>query len=159
MKRNTKFLVSGGVIAALYVVLTVVSAAFGLSSGAVQIRISEALCILPAFTPAAVPGLFIGCLLSNLLCGGNIWDIIFGSLATLAGAAFTYLLRRNRWLAALPPIITNAIVVPLVLTFAMHAAQSFWLLVLTVAAGEIISCGVIGQLLYSALNKHRDIFT
>ena len=89
-------------VAALYVILTGIAKLFGLDSGVIQVRFSEALCILPIFTPAAVPGLFIGCVLSNILSGGIIWDVVFGSLATLLGALGTRLLRKNRFLAVLP---------------------------------------------------------
>lgn len=82
-------------IAALYVVLTYITNLLGLASGTIQVRFSEALCILPVFTPAAIPGLFIGCLISNLITGGIIWDIIFGSIATLLGALGTYFLRKR----------------------------------------------------------------
>lgn len=147
-----------GVIAALYVVLTLVSSAFGLSSGVIQIRISEALCILPCFTPAAIPGLFIGCLLSNIITGAVVWDVVFGSIATLIGALGTYLLRKNRWLAIISPIAANAVIVPLVLVYAYHVETAYILIVLTVLAGEVISAGVLGELLYTALGKHKRIF-
>ena len=84
----------GAAIAALYVVLTMVFAP--ISFGPVQLRIAEALCILPIFTPAAIPGLFIGCVIANLIGGGIILDVIFGSLATLIGAVIGYMLRLRR---------------------------------------------------------------
>ena len=102
-------------IAALYVVLTLVFAP--ISFGEIQVRFAEMLTILPLFTPAAIPGLFIGCLLGNILGGAIIWDTIFGSLATLVGAVVGYLLRKNRWLVPIPSILANVIVVPLVLKF------------------------------------------
>ena len=158
MKRqnNTHFLTQSGAIAAVYVLLTMLAAALGLDSGAIQLRLSEALTILPFFTPAAVPGLFVGCLLSNLLAGGVIWDVIFGSLATLLGAIGTRLLRKNRWLACLPPILSNTIIVPLVLTYAYGIPGGIPWLMLTVGIGEILSCGLLGQLLWKALDKHKD---
>ena len=159
MKVNAKLLATGGAIAAIYVVLTIIASALGISSGIIQIRFSEALCILPVFSIAACPGLFIGCFLANLLSGAVIWDVIFGSLATLLGAIGTYLLRKNRWLAMLPPIISNTIIVPLILTFAYHLDKGFWVLVLSVGIGEVISCGILGQLLFTALSRHRNIFT
>lgn len=106
-------LTQGALIAALYTALTYLANALGLANGAVQVRFSEALTILPVFTPAAVPGLFVGCLLSNLLTGAAIWDILFGSLATLLGAIGTYLLRRHEKLAAAPPILANLLIIPL----------------------------------------------
>ena len=155
---SAKFLAVGGLIAAAYVALTLAASALGLSSGVIQIRFSEALCILPMFTPAAVPGLFIGCLISNILSGCVIWDVVFGSIATLIGAAGTYLLRRNRWLAVSPPILANTIIIPFVLKYAYHLEDGLWVMFLTVAAGEIFSVGVLGELLYTSLNKHRKIF-
>ena len=98
MNRKVLFIVHASVIAALYVVLTFVANAFGLANYAVQVRFSEALTILPFFTPAAIPGLTIGCLLSNILTGCALPDIIFGTLATSIGAFLTYLVNENlRW--------------------------------------------------------------
>ena len=117
--RNKKvlFITQGAVIAAIYVVLTYLVNLLGLANGVIQVRLSEALTILPVFTPAAIPGVFIGCLISNLINGAVIWDVIFGSLATLVGAIGTYLLKnRSKWLAPIPPIAANTIVVPLLLT-------------------------------------------
>lgn len=148
-------MVQAAMIAAIYVVLTFVANAFGLANYAVQVRFSEALTILPFFTPAAIPGLFIGCLLSNILTGCALPDIIFGSLATLAGAFFTYKLRRYKWLAPVPPIIANMIVIPPVLLYA-YGIRPLWFSVITVTAGEIISCGVLGMLLLLALEKYRN---
>lgn len=156
--NKTRFLAEAGIIAALYVVLTFISFQFGLSTNAVQIRISEALCILPCFTAAAVPGLFVGCLLSNILTGSVIWDIIFGSLATLLAAFCTRQFRKNRYLACLPPILINSFVVPLVLVKGAGVDQALEVVSLSVALGEIISCGVLGQILYTILNKNKNIF-
>ncbi len=154
-QTNTRFLTQSGVIAAVYVLLTMLAAAMGLDSGAVQLRLSEALTILPVFTPAAVPGLFIGCLLSNLLAGGVIWDVIFGSLATLLGAVGTRLLRKNRWLACLPPILANVLIIPFVLTYAYGIPGGIPWFMFTVGMGEVLSCGLLGQLLWSTLDKHK----
>ena len=148
-------LVQAAMIAALYVVLTFIANALGLANQAIQVRFSEALTILPYFTPAAIPGLFIGCLLSNLLTGCAIPDIIFGSLATLAGAVLTYRLRKYKWLAPVPPIVANIIVVPFVLLYA-YGIKPLWLSFITVGVGEIISCGVLGMLLLFTLNKYRS---
>ena len=142
-KKNIQFLTQAAMIAAIYVVLTFVANAFGLANYAVQVRFSEALTILPIFTPAGIPGLFIGCLISNILTGCAIPDIIFGSLATLIGAFGTRALKSNRFLAVLPPIAANAIIVPLILKYA-YGLEPLWFSFLTVTAGEIISCGVHG---------------
>ena len=149
MNRNQiRSLCQAAAVAALYVLLTLLSAVFGLSGGAIQLRLSECLCVLPVFLPAAVPGLFLGCLVSNLLCGGIIWDVIFGSLATLLGAWGTRRLRKRPRLALLPPVLANTLIVPAVLAWAYHVEQGYWLLALTVGAGELLSCGVLGGLLY-----------
>lgn len=153
-KKNTYMLTQAAMIAALYVVLTFLANAFGLANYAVQIRFSEALTILPCFTVAGVPGLFVGCLISNILTGCALPDIIFGSLATLAGAIGTRKLRGHKWLAPLPPIAANAVVVPLILKYA-YGIEPLWFSFLTVTAGELLSCGVLGLLLLSALEKYR----
>lgn len=153
-KKIVRFAV-GAIIASLYVVFTYLSSALGLSSGVIQVRFSEALTILPIFTPAAIPGLFIGCLISNILTGCALWDIVFGSLATLLGAFVTYLLRNHRMLAVLPPIIANTLIIPPVLIFVYDAGQAYWFILLTVALGEIISCGILGTALRKGLEKSR----
>ena len=157
--RNKKVLliVQAALIAAIYVVLTYFISAFNLASGAIQVRISEALTILPVFTPAAIPGLFIGCLLSNLLTGCMPLDVVFGSLATLIGACGTYALRKNKWLAPLPPIIANTLIVPFVLRFAYGSEGVFAMFFVTIGASEFIVCGIIGMLLLFALNPVRNV--
>ena len=151
--KNKKlvFICQAAVIAALYVVLTYVFSAF--ASGVIQVRVSEALTILPAFTPAAIPGLVIGCLLSNTLTGCVLLDIIFGSVATLIGALGSYALRRHTWLVPIPPIVSNMIIVPFVLRYAYGARDAFPFMIATVGAGEIISCYLLGMILYGALKK------
>ncbi len=144
-----------GVIAALYVVLTLFSALFGLSSGVVQVRVAEALCVLPLFTPAAVPGLAVGCLLANLLTGAIWQDILFGTLATLMGAVGARLLCRRPGLSPLPTVLANTLILPFVLTHAYGAGEGIWFLFLTVGAGELLSAYLLGWILYQALKKHR----
>lgn len=156
-KNRVQFMTQAAMIAALYVVLTVFVSAFNLASGAIQIRISEALTILPAFTPAAIPGLFIGCLISNLITGAMLPDIIFGSLATLIGAVGSYFCRRWKWAVPVPPILSNALIIPFVLAYAYHIPGGVPYFMLTVGIGEIISCGVIGILLYNILCKYRNV--
>ena len=146
-------LCQGAVVAALYVALTYLSAALGLASGAVQVRLGEALCFLPILMPAAVPGLAVGCLLSNLLTGSVALDVVCGSLASLAGALGTRALRRRPPLAFLPPILANALVVPWVLRYGYGAPDAIWWMVLTVGAGEVIAVGLLGGLLYGALRR------
>lgn len=163
MKENTNqkvlLLCQAAMIAAIYIVLTFIANALGLANYAVQVRFSEALTILPFFTPAAVPGLFIGCLLSNILTGCALPDIIFGSIATLIAAILTYKFRQNKWLAPVFPIVSNAIIIPFVLLYA-YGIEPLWFSFLTVTIGEIISCGVLGMILLFALDKHKNrIFT
>lgn len=154
---QTKSIAIGGLVAAVYVVVTLIFAALGLSSNIIQIRLSEALCIMPCFCPAAVPGLFVGCLISNLIAGTGIFDIIFGSLATLVGAIGTYLLRKNRWLAPIPPVIANVLVIPAILTFGYGINMSYFLAALYIFIGEFISCYVFGEILYSVLKRNSTI--
>ncbi len=142
-------------VAALYVVLTFASNAFGLASGVIQVRISEALTVLPFFTPAAIPGLVIGCLLSNWLTGCVLPDIIFGTLATLIGALGSYALRKYKFLVPVPPILANMIIVPWVLRFAYDVPDGIPYMMATVGAGELISCGVLGLALLFALTPFR----
>ena len=154
---NVQKITFGGVIAALYVVLTLVANAFGLASGAIQVRISEALTILPVFTAAAIPGLTVGCVLANLITGCLPWDIVFGSLATLIGAAGTRLLRKKPLLAWIPPVISNMAIIPVVLQRVYGVPDTWWYLVLTVGAGEVISCGVLGLLLYHSAKRFPQL--
>lgn len=149
------YMAYAAVIAAIYVVLTMVFAP--ISFGPVQFRISEALCILPFFTPAAVPGLFIGCLLSNLLYGAVALDVIFGSLATLIGAVGSYLLRRNKWAVCIPPILANTIIVPWVLRYAYGSVEMIPLAMVTVGIGELLAIGVLGNLLLVTLSRYKNI--
>ena len=143
-------------IAALYVVLTVIFAP--ISFGEMQVRISEALTILPLFTPAAIPGLFVGCLLGNLLGGAIPLDVIFGSVATLIGAVGGYLLRKNRWLVPLPTVLANAVIVPFVLRYGYGVELPVLLMAAYVAVGEIVSCYGLGELLGTVLLRHQHIF-
>ena len=150
---NAEKIAFGGVIAALYVVLTLIANAFGLASGAIQVRISEALTILPVFTAAAVPGLAVGCVLANLVTGCAAWDVVFGSLATLIGAAGTRLLKNHPYAAWIPPVVSNVAIVPIVLQRVYGVPDAWWYLALTVGAGEVISCGVLGLLLYQSAKR------
>ena len=152
-RKNTLYIANGGLIAALYVVLTMLAAALGLASGAVQVRLSEALTILPVFTSAAVPGLTVGCVLANLITGCAAWDVVFGSLATLIGAVGTRLMKDKPLLAWIPPVLSNAAIVPVVLMKVYGVPDAWWFLVLTVGAGELISCGLLGLLVYRAASR------
>ena len=170
MNRNrTMQLATAGMIAALYVVLTWIANLLGLASGAIQVRLSEALTILPVFTVAAVPGLSVGCVLANLLTGCAAWDVVFGSLATLIGAVGTRMLKDKPMLAWIPPVVSNAVIVPIVLMKVYGVEDvtvfgqtfgdnSVWLmLVVTVGIGEIIACGIMGLLLWRSLKNIPQI--
>lgn len=155
-QNKVLFVAQAAMIAAIYVVLTIIGASFAF--GPIQVRFSEALTILPVFTPAAVPGVFLGCLISNITAGCLLPDIIFGSLATLIGAVFTWMLRsKSKYLAPLPPIIANTLVVPFVLKYAYMEPLSIPFMMLTVGVGEIVSCGVLGLCLYTALSRYKNI--
>ncbi|MDO4508512.1 MAG: QueT transporter family protein [Lachnospiraceae bacterium] len=159
-KTNTRLITMGAAIAALYVVLTLIANAFGLANYAIQVRFSEALTILPYFTPVAIPGLFAGCIISNILTGAMPLDVIFGSLATLIGAIGTNILKTKfpkiKWLAPLPPIIANTIVVPFVLAYVYRFEGSIPYFMLTVGIGEVISCGILGMILLFSLEKYKS---
>jgi uncharacterized membrane protein len=156
-KRSTLYLTRGAMISALYVAVTWLCSIVGLSSGVIQFRLSEALCILPVFMPEAVPALFIGCLLSNIIAGGVIWDIIFGSIATLIGAIGARLLkglpRGVIFLATVPTLLSNAIIVPYVLIYAYGVTDAYWFLLTTVGIGELVCASVGGTALYFGIRK------
>ena len=155
MRKRTLFVTQAAMIASLYVVLTLLANLFGLANMAIQVRFSESLTILPFFTPAAIPGLFAGCLISNLLIGSMPLDVLFGSLATLLGALGTWALRKYRWMAPIPPIVANTIIVPFFLAYVYQFEGSLLYFGITVGIGEILSCGVLGMGLLMALEKYR----
>lgn len=157
MNKKVLFITQAAVIAALYVVLTALASALGLSSMAIQVRFSEALTVLPYFIPSAIPGVTIGCFLANILTGGAVLDIVFGTLATLIGSVCSYLLRKHKWLVPLPPIIANIIIVPWVLKTAYGLQDAYWYLMITVGIGEVISCYILGMILLFALDKHKKV--
>lgn len=150
--RTVRFITRSAAIAAIYVGLTLVSAAVGLSSGFIQVRLSESLCLLPLLMPEAVAGLTVGCILANLVTGCAIWDVIFGSLATFIGALLTRLLRdcfiKRPLLGTLPTILSNAIIVPFILIFVYFEEGAYLLFFATVGAGELISAGILGRIFY-----------
>ena len=164
MKRTSNILplAIAAMIAALYVVLSFDINAFGLASGAIHVRVSEALTILPYFTSSAIPGLTIGCLLFNLLSGAAVLDVVFGTLATLLGAIGSYFVGKAakkaklaKFLVPMPPILANAFIVPWVLKTAYGLTDAYWYLAATVGIGEVISCGVLGMVLLFALQPLR----
>ena len=153
--KETGVLVQGALIAALYVALTMMFAP--ISFGPVQFRISEALCILPFFTPAAIPGLFLGCLISNLLGTAVIMDVICGSLATLIGAVGSYWLRQHKYLVCLPPILANTLIIPWVLRYAYGSTDLVPFMMLTVGIGEVLAIGVLGNGLLALLERYKYV--
>ena len=146
-----------GMIAAIYVALTMLSALMGLSSGAIQLRLSEAMCLLPLILPEAIVGLTLGCALANFITGCAVWDIVFGSVATLIGAVGAYLLKRlpekYEFVATIPTVLANAIIVPFVLKWAYGIEDGYWFLFATVGIGEVLSAGILGTFLYKNLKK------
>lgn len=160
MKRKTqqrvRFITLSATISALYVVLTLISAAFGLSSGAIQVRISESLCVLTFFTPAAIPGITVGCLISNLITSANLLDILFGTLATFLGAILGYYLRKHEMLITLPTVLANTVIVPLVIVYGFGIKDmALPLVALTVFIGELISATLLGTWLLKILKKYK----
>ncbi len=162
MDKKIKSITTAAIIAAVYISLTFASSAIGLGYGQIQLRLSEAMCVLAAFTPAAIPGLTLGCAIANLASPLGLVDIICGSLATLLAAVCTYALRNVKfkgiaWLVPLPSVVFNALIVGAELTalidpsqasLAVFAANAFW-----VAAGQFIACYVIGIPLYVGVDR------
>ncbi|MBE7036655.1 MAG: QueT transporter family protein [Ruminococcaceae bacterium] len=154
--NKTKKLVYGAVLGALYAVLTLAFAP--ISYGPVQFRISEALTALPLLFDFAVPGLTVGCVVANLVGSVGIYDVIFGSLATLLGALGTRLLRKKPVLAMLVPVLSNALIVGSMLFFIVPDSPALLYNILTVGAGELVICLGMGLPLYYVLKKRSDIF-
>jgi uncharacterized membrane protein len=156
-KNAVRSLTMAAMIAAGYVVLTLLSFLVGLSSGAIQVRLSEALCVLAAFSPSAIAGLTIGCFFANFMTGALLLDVLFGTLATFLGAVGTYLLRRHAVLRLCPPIIANTVIVGLVLRYA-YGLSPLWMLMAGVLVGEVIAAGALAYLFGRALEKHASTF-
>lgn len=154
--NSSKMVATGGIIAALYIILTYIAEMLGLASGAVQVRFSEALTLLPCLTPAAIPGLTVGCLLANLLTGCAPWDIVFGSLATFLGALGTYALRERPRLAWIPPVLSNTLIIPPII-INVYGVEGFWpLIALQIFIGEVISCCFLGLILLRIVRKYNQ---
>jgi uncharacterized membrane protein len=154
LKFSSRYIAQVGIIASLYAALTVMLAP--ISYGPIQLRVSEALTVLPYITPAAIPGLFIGCLVANVLGGLGIYDVVGGSLLTLFAAFLTYLVARTRRpvLAPLPPVLVNSLGVSLYLHLLFQLP--YWLTVVYIAVGEIGACFVLGYpLLLIILRKKK----
>ena len=158
IKKNDEkviHMVQAAMIAAVYVALTLPIQP--IAYGPIQFRVSEALTILPYFTSAAIPGVTIGCFLSNILMGAPLPDIIFGTLATLIGTIFSRMLRRQKFLVCIPPILSNALIIPWVLKFAYEFEDAVPFMMLTVGAGEVLAAGVLGTMLLLALERCKNM--
>ena len=163
-KRSTHYLAQSAVIAALYAAATYLSAAFSLAYGPIQFRLSEALTVLAVLTPAAIPGLTVGCAIGNISSPMGIWDVLFGAAATLLSAVCARALR-NVQLKKLPilsssmPVLFNAVIVGLeiVLLTPTDGAKltAFLISALEVGAGELVVCFALGLPLYSALRRTK----
>ena len=152
-KERTLYLCQAAVVAALYVVLTLLANAIGLSSGMIQLRISEVLCLLPILMPSSIAGVTVGCFLANLLTGAVPLDIFVGPIATLIGAMGTYWLRKYKWLAPIPPILSNALIIPFVLAYGYGMEEGIPLMMLTVGIGEVLSVYLLGMIFFHAAEK------
>jgi uncharacterized membrane protein len=163
--KNIRFLVQAATIGAIYAALTLAFAPISFGHNIFQLRISEALTILPYFTPAAIPGLFVGCIVANIIGGFGILDIVFGSLATLGAALLSYKLRKYKILVPVPPVILNAIIVGsylyyIFLRIAEMNIQSIGIIGVMgwVGLGEILACYALGYPLLLLLERYRKIF-
>ncbi len=148
---KTKYLVQGAIIAAIYAGLTLLL--MPISYGVMQIRVAEALTVLPAFTPAAIPGLFLGCFIANMLGPNGVIDMLLGSTATLLAAMATYKLRNSPLLVPLPPVLANGFIIGPMLYYAYGVPVPLWACILWVALGEAIACYIIGLPLLKYMNK------
>ena len=166
MKKGAKiFILQTIFIAASYTVITVLENKFfggkidsGITKGIIQLRLADALTVLPVFTPAAIPGLFLGCLATNKAIGCHNLDIIFGSIATLVAAVLTFAVRKKRFLAPIPPIVINMIAIPLMFTYVYRFDdRPFWQYVLFIGISGIISCGVLGIALMLGLDDYKKV--
>lgn len=153
---KTSRLTRGALIAALYVIFTLVSSLLGLASGPIQLRLSEALNVLCLFSPVAIGGLTVGCCLANLLTGCLLWDVALGSLATFLGAWGVWTLRKHPLPALLIPVLTNTLIVPPVLLWVYQTPGTLWFFALTVGLGELLSCTCLGLLLKKPLERIKS---
>lgn len=162
-KFDTKYLTRAAVIAALYVVLTYLAGLMNLAYGPVQFRFSEALTVLPFLFPEAIPGLFVGCIVSNLISPYGMLDLVVGSLATLIAAIWTAKCGK-RWFAPMPPVIANAVLVGAMIAwyeagFGAGFPAAFAYNALTVGLGELVVCYVLGLPLLTVLEKRGVVNT
>ena len=159
-KKRTRYITQAAMIAAIYAILTYLCALFSQGTP-FQVRIGEAMMILPFFTPAAIPGLALGYLIGYFILG-SLWDAIFGGLAALVAACTVWLIGRylgkyriSRYLASLPPVITTSIVMPIILMYVYQSTEVYWLLLGMCASGEFITCFFVGQVVFSMVERYR----
>lgn len=153
---NTRKLAKTAVIAAGYAAITLILAP--ISFGPVQLRLSEVLTCLPIFMPSSIIGLTLGCVISNMVCGYGMLDIILGSLATLIGALGTRAFRKKPLIAMLCPVLSNALIVGPMLFFAAPESSALLFNVLTVGLGELAACVILGLPLIKILKKKPELF-
>ena len=157
MKVNhTKFWIQAALIAAIYATLTIVLGSFGY--GPIQFRIAEALTVLPALTPAGIPGLFVGCMVANILGPYGMLDMVLGGGATLIAAILSYKLRKHPILVPLPPVLVNAVVIGAMLYYAYGVPMNLFACMGTVGLGQLVSCYAIGYPLLKILSRYENIF-
>ena len=150
---KTKFITRAAIIAALYATIAIVQP---WSSGQIQIRGSEALTVLAGLMPAAIPGIFVGCLITNIFVGAGMLDIVFGSAASLIAAALSWKLRKNKRLVPLPPVVVNAIIVGTIMHYT-YGEFSIWLNMAYVGIGQLVACYGLGlPLLYVVKKVVKD---
>lgn len=154
--RQTKFWIQAALIAAIYATLTILLGS--ISYGPVQFRIAEALTILPALTPAGIPGLFVGCLVANILGPYGLIDMVLGGGATLIAAIFSYQLRKKPILVPLPPVLVNAVVIGMMLYYVYAVPMSLFACMAAVGLGQLVTCYGIGYPLLKILGRYENIF-
>lgn len=154
--RQTKFWIQAALIAAIYATLTILLGS--ISYGPVQFRIAEGLTILPALTPAGIPGLFVGCLVANILGPYGLIDMVLGGGATLIAAILSYLLRKRPILVPLPPVVINAVVIGMMLYYVYAVPMSLLACMATVGVGQLVTCYGIGYPLLKILSRYENIF-
>jgi uncharacterized membrane protein len=155
-KYSLRYILQAAVIGGVYAALTMVLAP--ISYGPMQVRISEALTILPFFTPAAIPGLFVGCIAANSISLYGVPDLVFGSLATLMAAICSRFLRKRAWLVPLPPVLLNGVIIGGMLYFVYGVQPSLLVDMLWVAAGELVACYAVGLPLLKLLARNKTMF-
>ena len=159
--QSVRKLAAAGMIGAAYAVMAIFGSVFGLTFGPIQFRFSEALCVLPFFLPETAWGLGVGCLIANLLSPYGVLDIVVGSAATLLAALLTARCQK-KWLAPLPPVIANTVLIGLVLAYEQAGTSAaFWptyaFNALTVGLGEAVACYGLGGLLLWRLDKSNAL--